>query len=245
MKTTDTAFDIVESLWELETASLGTLAERHGVAKSTVHRHLATLINRGYVVREGDEYRLSLKFLDIGQFTRTREEAYVLAKPKVRELAEKTDERAQFIVEENGRAVYVHMAAGDHAVTTNTYVGKHAPIHASAAGLAILAKMDEATVENVIERHGLPSYTEYTITTRDALYDELEAVRERGYSVNDQGHIRGLRAVGAPVCDRNDEVIGALSISGPTNRMQGEWFDDKLPALLCGSANELELNIAF
>jgi DNA-binding IclR family transcriptional regulator len=245
VKTTGTAFDILESIWRLETATLDELADEVDVAKSTTHRHLSTLIDRGYVVKAADSYRLSFKFLDIGQFTRRRKQAYRLAKEKVRELADKTDERAQFIVEENGRGVYVHLASGEHAVTTNTYVGKHVPIHASAGGLAILAHLDSSTVDDIVEQHGLTAYTEHTIANRANLLDELDEIRDRGYSVNDQGHISGLRAMGAPVCDESGDVIGALSISGPTNRMQGEWFDDELPALLRGSANELELNIAF
>lgn len=245
VKTTDTAFDIIESLWDLETATLGRLADRHDVAKSTVHRHLATLVRRGYVVEEDGEYRLSLKFLDVGQFTRGRVEAYRLAKPKVRELADQTDERAQFIVEENGRSVYVHMSSGERAVRTNTYVGKHVPIHASAGGLAVLAHVEPSRVEEIVERRGLPAYTDHTITSREELYDELETVRERGYSVNDQGHIEGLRAIGAPVRGSDGDVVGALSVSGPTNRMRGERFEEDLPSLLLGSANELELNITY
>lgn len=245
VKTVETAFDLLESLTSLETATLADLAERHELAKSTVHRHLVTLNDRGYVVRDGDEYHLSLRFLDIGTWTRTRRRAYVLAEPTVAKLATRTDERAQFIVEENGRAVYVHMKAGDHAVKTNTHVGKHVPIHTSAGGLAILAHVERERVEEILDARGLDRLTPHTITEREALFEELESVRNRGYSINDQGHIEGLRAIGVPVCSPDDEVIGALSISGPTNRMQGEWFETEVPNLLLGSTNELELNIAY
>jgi len=84
-----------------------------------------------------------------------------------------------------------------------------------------------------------------TITDPQTLYAELERVRERGYSVNKQENIEGLHAVSAPVMDTNGHVFGALSVSGPTHRMKGEWFEDELPDLLLGAANELELNITY
>lgn len=245
VKTVDTAFDLLEALRERSGMTLGGLADRHGIAKSTVHRHLNTLLDRGYVVREGDRYRLSLRFLDMGNSTQTREQAYVLAEPKVEELADRTDERAQFVVEEHGRAVYVHMDSGEYAVKTNTHVGKHNPIHASAGGLAILAHVDRERVEAIVDRRGLERQTDYTITDREELFEELESIRDRGYSINDQGHIAGLRAVGAPVTGSDGDVIGALSVSGPTNRLQGPRLKEELPNLLLGSANELELNIAY
>lgn len=245
VKTVDTAFDILESLRDMEKATLGELATQLDMAKSTVHRHLTTLHARGYVVREGESYRLSLRFLDIGNWTQTRDRQLVLAESKVDELAERTKERVQFIVEENGYAVYVHMKAGEYAVRTDTYIGNHTPIHASAGGLAILAHLERERVEEIIDARGLDPLTPHTIINRDRLFEELESIRDRGYSINDQGYIEGLRALGAPVRGPEGAVIGALSISGPTNRMQGERLEAELPNLLLGSANELELNIAY
>jgi len=245
VKTVDTALDLLEALSGSGAPTLGELADRHSLAKSTVHRHLKTLLDRGDVVHEANRYRLSLRFLDMENSAQIREPAYVLAEPKVEELADRTDERAQFVVEEHGRAVYVHIESGEHAVKTNTHVGKHNPIHASAGGLAILAHADRERVEAIVDRRGLECLTDYTITDREALFEELEAIRDRGYSINDQGHIEGLRAIGAPVMSPDGNVIGALSISGPTNRLQGQRFEEGLPNLLLGSTNELELNVAY
>ena len=239
------ALDVVELLRASGTARLSTVARELDLSKSTAHRHLKTLEGRGYVVDTEDGYALSLQFLDLGEFTRTRDPAYQLAMEKVDELARRTDERAQFMVEEHGRAVYVYRKTGSHAVKADSYPGKRVPVHASAAGLAILSKLSTDRVEAILARHGLEALTSETITNRDDLFDELDRIRERGYSVNDQGTIEGLRAVGAPVTDADGEVIGGLSISGPINRMRGERFEEEFPSLLLGATNELELNIAY
>lgn len=241
----ETALDVVEYLRREGRTPLSAVAADLDAAKSTVYRHLATLEGRGYAVKDDEGYALSLKFLDIGEFTRSRKEAYQLAREKVDELAAETDERVQFLAEEHGRAVYIYRATGDHAVTADTYVGKRIPIHASAAGLAILSELPGERVDAIVDRHGLESLTDETIDSRSELHRELEHVRDRGYSINDQGYVEKLRAVGAPVTGPDGAVVGGLSISGPINRLQGELFEEELPSLVRGATNELELNITF
>jgi len=73
----------------------------------------------------------------------------------------------------------------------------------------------------------------------------LETIKERGFSVNDQENLEGLKAIGAPIPGTDERVIGALSVSGPTHRMKDEYFEVELPDLLLGVVNELELNIAY
>jgi DNA-binding IclR family transcriptional regulator len=118
-------------------------------------------------------------------------------------------------------------------------------LHSVAAGKSILAHMSEEDVWQIIEDRGLPKITENTITDSETLFEELEMIREQGYSVNDQENLDGLKAIGAPILGADGQVIGALSVSGPTHRMKGEYFESELPDLLLGVVNELELNIAY
>jgi DNA-binding IclR family transcriptional regulator len=244
VKTTGTAFDIIELLTELGIADLTTLADELNLAKSTVHRHIGTLQRRGYVVREDGEYQVGLRFAKLGNHAQERNEAYVLAKSKVSELAEETGERAQFIVEEDDYAVYAYVDHGKYAVRTAPGPGSRIPIHTAASGKAILAHLPRERVEEIIERRGLSEITEYTITDPEELWAELEETRDRGYAYNKQENIEGLLAIGAPVTRPGGEVLGALSISGPTHRMKGK-VDNELAELLLGATNELELNINY
>ena len=245
VKTTETTFELIELLTERDGAGITELATELGVAKSTVHRHLTTLERLEYVVESDGVYHTGLRFLNIGEKTRQRSEAYQLAAEKVTELADETEERAQFIVEEHGQGVYVFRATGQRAVETDSEVGKRIPIHATAAGKAILAHSPEEKVDAIVERCGLSGVTENTITDRQALLAELETIRERGYSINNQENTIGLKAVGVPVRYEDGTVVGAVSVSGPTYRMQDEYLDDTLLELLLGTVNELELNIQY
>lgn len=242
--TTGTVFGIIEALQSENGARVSELAEELDLAKSTIHRHLSTLKERGYVVKEGDEYHPGLRFLDIGQHARQRKDAYVMAKPKVKKIAEETGERAQFMVEENGRAVYVHIVRGENAVRTDPGIGNGIPLHSTSAGKAILAYLPEWQVQDLIEGGYLTEETPETITDSEELRQDLAEIRERGYSLNEQENLNGLRAVGVPIKGANGTIIGALSVSGPTHRLKGDFFRNELPNLLLGISNELELNIA-
>ncbi|OLZ39466.1 transcriptional regulator [Natrinema saccharevitans] len=245
VKTTVTAFRIIELLMEEDGMGLSELARELDLAKSTVHRHLSTLRDLEYVTREDDVYRTGLRFLEIGERTRTRSDAYQLAEEKVADLAAETEERSQFIVEEYGQGVYIFRETGERAVRTDSEIGKRIPIHATAAGKAILASLSDDRIDEIIDQRGLPALTEHTTTDEDALWTELEEIRDRGYSINDQENTSGLRAIGVPVQYETGEPLGALSVSGPTHRFRGTLFDETLPNLLLGTANELELNIQY
>ena len=240
-KTTETSLQVVDALRDTDGLTIDELSEHLGLAPSTVHRHLATLKKHGYVVRDGDVYALGLQFLTIGGQIQRRVTDYPMIKEKVDALADETGERAQFMVEENGQRVYLYTEVGQSAVQTGAHVGKRGAIHTSAAGKAILAAYDRDRVEAIIDARGLDADHD-AIATREELFEELDRIRDRGYAFNRQETTAGVHAVGAPVT-AGGEVIGALSVSGPANRITGDRFTESLPERILGAVNELELHI--
>jgi DNA-binding IclR family transcriptional regulator len=243
VQSVQTAVDIVEYLREVGEAGVTELATALDCSKGTVHSHLATLLENEYVVRRGDRYGLSLKLLDLGEFVKSRIDIYDVVTDELDDLAAETGEVAQFATEEHGRAVYLDKARGEQAVNTASTVGKREYIHCISLGKAMLAHLPEERVEGIVDRHGLPAQTPNTITDRETLFAELETIRERGYAVDDEEKIEGVRCVAAPLTD--DGVVGAISISGPSSRMDGERFREELPRKLLRWANVIEINAKF
>lgn len=244
VRSIETMFRIVELLVEQDGAGVTEISRELDLAKSTVHQQLSTLRERGYVIQEDGQYHVGLRYLSIGEHARARKEAYHLAKPMVRQLASETDERAQFFVEEHGYAFILFMQEGERGVKADRYTGKARYMHSSAGGKAILAHTDRERVDEILDRRGLPAETEETITDREALFEELDRVRERGYAVNDEESISGLRAIAVPVVV-DGEVVGAFSVPGPRYRMETGRVRDELPDLLRGTANELEIKLEY
>lgn len=242
---TRTSFRVLETLKQLGGAGVTDVANELEMAKSTVHNHLRTLEDEGYVIYEGDTYRISLRFLELGEYTRNRMDIYKKALPEVRSLAQETGELANAAVEEHGEGVYITRSEGTQAVSVDTYAGKRVKMHCTALGKAILAELPESRVDEILQTHGLPERTENTITAPDKLKEELETIRERGYAYDREERLPGIRCVAAPVIAENGDFIAALSVSGPTTRIKGELFQDKIPELLRSSANVIEINLAY
>lgn len=244
IKSLETTFTIVESMKEHGGGRITELADQTGISKSTVHKHLATLVEQGYVVKEDEVYRLGFKFLDVGGHARAEFLGTNIIKPKMQELAEKTGETAQFMTEERDRAVVLYREAGRKSVPSRTRTGKHMYLHQTASGKAILSQLPTERVHEIIDARGLPRATESTITDRDELLEELAEIRETGVSYSYGESTKGLYAVAAPMLAPDDTVLGACAVSGPSHRMRGEPMSEELPSIILSIVNEIELNIA-
>jgi len=245
VKSDETAIAITESLMDLEGAGVTELASHLGMAKSTIHDHLATLEYHGFVVKADGGYRLGLRFLDFGIHARDSLDIYGVAKSKVKELAEESKERAWCEVEENGMGVFICGAVGERTVRTDARIGLRMPLHCHAGGKAILASLPEDQVRSIIDRYGLPRRSEHTITDEETLMAHLETVRERGYAVNREESIPGIHAVSAPITDTAGTVLGAVSVTGAATRMPESRIAGEISEMVLAAANEIELNLAY
>lgn len=234
--------DILTALLELDGAGVTGLADHLGYSKGTIHGHLATLYENEFVVKNEGTYELSLRFIDFSQQIKDTFGIYEIAKEETDTLAERSGEFAQFMVEEHGWGVYLHKAMGENAVKSASYAGHRKHLHCTAIGKAILSQLPNDRVEEIITQHGLPRYTEHTITEPEALHDELETIRSRGLAYDNNEILQGLRCIATPVTAPNGALLGSISISGPSSRMRGEFFETEAPEMLKDAANVIGIN---
>lgn len=244
LKTLNTAVAILDTIQRLDGATIGEIMDQQDLARSTVHGYVSTLEEEGYLVREGEQYSIGLELLNKGGHARVRNPAYERIISGVDRLADRTDERAQFVVEESGYGYYIHVATGDDAIMVDAHVGKRVHLHVSSAGKAILAALPTDRVEAILDQRGLPSYTSKTIESRTELYENLETVRDRGYSTSNEESIERLRAIAMPVRDADKTAIGAVSLSVPAHRFD-ESFEQQASETLREVINEIELDIRY
>lgn len=241
IKTTETSFEILDLLMELDGATMPDLSERLNLANSTVHGHLKTLESNGLVVKEGNEYYLGLRFFQYGNYTRQRKPEYQFADKHVTRLADETREAANFCVAEHGQSIVLF---GDSTPEDPAYgVGTVFHMHETAVGKVMLAEMSEDRVREIIDEWGLPRRTENTITDEEALFDELDDVRRRGYAYNHEELMTGLSAVGVAVKRPDSSVLGALSVGGPTYRIDGQKLEGELTDVILDTKNAFEEDI--
>lgn len=238
----ETAYRITEALKELDGGGASTVADHLDIGRSTAYLYLMTLREEGYVTKRDQTYYIGLKYLDHGMYARNNHPMIEISRPSLRDLVDETGEIGWCTSEENGKLVTLDIIEGDRNLNTKFRgrIGNREFMNAHAGGKAILSRYNDSQIIEIIEKHGLPAYTQETITDTEALLAEIEQVREEGIAFNDEEAIEGYRAVGAPVT-LNDETIGSITIGGPKNRMRDEYYEETLPDLIRGVINEIEL----
>lgn len=244
VRSVQTTLSLIHALRDLGAANLPELAEYLDMPTSTVHNHIRTLADEAYVISDGEQYRLGLRFLELGGGTRGRLDLYKHGRPEVDSLAASTGELANIMCEEADHGAHIYLAKGEDAVVFDTHAGKRYPLHNNALGKAILAHLPAERTDSILSTLTLTETTGNTITDIDELHDELEQIRERGYALDDEERISGLRCVAAPVVV-DDDVLGSVSVSGPATRIKGKKFRERYPEEVTRAADIIGINIQY
>lgn len=236
---------IIGYLMETDAAGVTEIADALEFSKGTVHNHLSTLYEQGFIQKDHGTYRLGYKFVEIGEKVKRSVPIYEMTRRELSRLAKETGEYTQLMIEDDGMGIYLIKIGGENAIGSDYHVGERQYLHYSAAGKAILAHLPDEHVDQIVDQHGLTPLTEYTVTEKETLYEQLESVRERGFALSDQETAIGIRAVGAPILNRTGKVLGAISISGPVRRIPDDEFESEFPDMLMQIANIIEIHTHY
>jgi IclR family acetate operon transcriptional repressor len=141
-----------------------------------------------------------------------------VAQPYLALLAETTQETVNVVVLDGGECMNISGAASPRPIQYIGRIGRRTPLHCTAAGKVLLAYLPAERQRKLLPAV-LPRFTAETIVVGEALEQALIQVRERGYARSDEEHQEGVSAVAAPIYDHTGQVVAALTISGPTYRM--------------------------
>lgn len=224
---------------------LAEISSRLDMPKSTVHNLLNTLLSEGYIEKvDGDLYALGTAPLVLTQNIRVNVEIRDPAAPLLRQLADYARESVYLTVKDEDYALYIYAIESPQRLLARTAVGDRVPLHCTSVGKAILAYLPEAEVEAIVERVGLPAFTENTINNLNDLKEDLTVTRARGYAVDTQEHEANTFCIGAPIFDRKGQVIAACSISGASSDMVTDRLVD-LSAHVVETAQEISRRMGY
>jgi DNA-binding IclR family transcriptional regulator len=208
---------------------LGDLAERLGTHKSTVLRILQTLESRGFVRRvDSGAYRLGVRVLELGAAALEELDLAGAARDGLEKIAGVTGETVHLAILDRGRVVYLDKVESIHPVRMYSRVGATAAAHCTGVGKVLLA---HTPVDSWPELE-LHRFTENTIVDLDALREEAEGIRARGWGVDEREHEDSIRCIAAPVFDVQGRAVAAVSVSVPASRMSREELHGHVPDLL-------------
>ncbi|GAB3745151.1 IclR family transcriptional regulator [Nocardiopsis nanhaiensis] len=215
------------------------------VAHSTAHRLLAMLIFHGFV-RQDTTQRIYLPgpvLVEIGLATVRNLDLRSKARPFLERLSADCGETAHLSQMEGTTVRYLDAVESSHVLRVAARTGTTLPANCSASGKAILAQLGETELDKVFAGHAsLPAATDRSVTDLERLRGDLEIVRDRGFSVNDQESEDGVISVAVAVI-ASSSPLGALSVSAPVDRTSWSWIEET-GAVLRRTARELEESIS-
>jgi DNA-binding IclR family transcriptional regulator len=196
------------------------LADRVGLAKTTVHGLLRTLQEHGLVEQhlDTDKYQLGPQLLQLGNSYLDLNELRSRSLAWSELLATRVAEAVRVGVPHGDGVLVVHHVFRPDTSLQVLEVGALLPLHATALGKAVLAYFDDDSIEDVVTG-ALPKLTGHTHVSPAAIRRELAAVRDSGYAVEREEALLGEGGVAAPIFDRRGEVIGAVGVAGPRGRL--------------------------
>jgi IclR family transcriptional regulator, acetate operon repressor len=226
IQSVDRALNILEMLAQSRQGlPLMQLSVQTGLNFSTCHHLLATMARRGYVSQDKHtkHYFLGNRIFGLSDGRTRQLDLLAYAKPALEELNRRTGEAVHLAVIEGGELVTLAKFDSLHAVKVDSgYVGKSKAVHATATGKAILAFLPEDSIYEVLAGNGLPRFTDKTICNVEGLKREFKAIREQGYSQDNEEFQSGVICFGAPIRDRGGKVVASASASLPTMRASDE-----------------------
>lgn len=217
----DRALGLLGAIAARDGVTLADMAAATGLATSTAHRILGTLESHGYVRQDAESglWTIGVGAYTVGQaFVRIRK-IETLSRPAMRALMEATGETVNLGVLEGREVVFLGQVECHAPIRAFFRPGRRGPAHASGIGKALLAQAPTCLAPGGGE---LERFTETTITSVEALNEELLRTRARGWALDEQEHTLGMRCIAAPVFNEHGEAIAAVSVSGPTVRVDAK-----------------------
>lgn len=219
---------ILEALLELGTASLADLCQKTRLKKTTAYYLVETLVGLGFATRcqDAKRYRLGARNIELGQAAKGRLDIATASRGSLVSLCARTKETVNLAVPYLLDAMIVESMEGEYGVRVTSYAGTRSPYHSSACGKAILANLQLQVRQAIYEARPLEARTLHTITEVAELEEQLAEIRKRGYALDIQENEIGAQCVAAPVFDGAAQVVGAISVAGPSPRFTPEIMHD-------------------
>ncbi len=234
-RTLERGLAVLEALAEKERPmGVTELATHLDLDKSTVHRLLTTLVNLGYSRRDPRtrDYTLGVKVLVLYDAFHAQIGLQRICRPLLEELTDITGETSHLAVLSGLDIVFVDYVASRQMVGVRTVVGRSEPAHCTALGKAMLAAMPEAQRAEMLDGASFEAYTDRTPTTRNAIEQDLQVTAERGWALDNEEFLLGVRCLSSAILDRNGNPAAAVGISGPAARMSLERCRELGPVIL-------------
>lgn len=193
-----------------------------GYSPAVVQKILQALLLQGFAEQDPvtQTYQLGPVALQVGLSGLAKMEVRELSRPYLERLAEATGETSLLAIRQRNMAIYIDQVPSRHEVRLNVALGDPRPFNCTAVGKALLAFQDDNELARLLEEGAIESRTPHSITEPDKLRKVLEDVRATDVALDEEEFILGARCIATPIRNHGGQVIAALAVAGPAERMR-------------------------
>jgi DNA-binding IclR family transcriptional regulator len=226
--------------------SLAELAARTGIPRATAFRLLSTLEQSGFLQKIHGAYQLGIKCFVLGNIVAGGLDLRETAHPHLVALRDATRETTQIAILDHWQVVYLERMLSPLPVGfMRARAGAILPAYCTGLGKALLAFASEQDVEAWAATQKFTAITPRTITNARRLLKDLRLVRERGYALDEEEREKGVCCIAAPVRNHTGDVVAAISVAGPTQRMPKALVDSDVASAVVAAANAISIDLGF
>ena len=228
--------------------SLSQLTQMLGYPKSTIHHMLSTFVPYDYVAQDPEtrKYRLGFKFLSISNIILDNMDIRKIAHEHLRKLHQKCNEAVHLYVLRNGYLVCLDkiQSPGGGGLSLDTYVGFRTDPHAAASGKVMLSELPHKAIKEMYKDRPLRVYGKNTITSFAQLFEELENIKNQGFSIDNEEYYEGARCIAAPL-RAGGRIEAAISVTGSIFTMTMDRINRELVGFVTATADAISSDMAW
>ncbi|MDR6226022.1 IclR family transcriptional regulator [Desmospora profundinema] len=226
VRAAERALDILLCFTEAPELSLTEIARMTDLNKSTVYRLLATLEEKGFLIRDGDteKYRLGFRIWELSTHLSQSDDPAILFLPEMEKLRDAIEETVSLYVRDGYERIRVQAVESNQAIRRVAPIGARMPL-AVGASSKVLAAFSEPSEQALIL--GDPGWPE-TVDQGEYL-QQLQRIKKEGYATSVEEREAGTSAVAVPVFDRHGKIVAALAVSGPVGRLTVDRMKEVVP----------------
>ena len=241
------ALDILEILDKKQELGISDLSELLEWDKSTVHRLVSTLKQKGYVIQNSSnqKYSNSIKLFEMGNNVVERLGLRRQAQSYMEKLAGLCHETVNLAIMDNNHVIYIDKIESQATIKVDLNIGKKLPVFCTGLGKTMLAFKTEEEVRELLKDEVFVKYTSKTVKNLDDLLEQLKLIRENGYSVDDEEYVEGLQCVAAPIRNYSGEVVAAVSVAVPKYRYDEGERNFSYTTLVKHTAYEISKELGY
>ena len=201
--------------------------------KATLYRLMQTLTNQGMLDYDPERqtYAPGVRLVRLAHAAWQQSSLAPIAKPILDRLSKELGQTIHLAQLDNGQVLYVDKRDAQRPIEMFSQAGKVGPGYCTGVGKAMMAYLDDATLEKVIAKQSFYSYTEHTITDAEALKSELLEIKKTGISFDREEHEPNIICIAVPILAKSQRVLGGLSITSSTNRTSIEQLEEFAPEM--------------